>query len=176
MDAPSEINSHAEAQAQQPLGVSTVAQEFLLAPALTIEAVARRRLAALLVMIGAGALLLVAWMLTPSPNGFGTHHALGLPPCSWPDRFGVPCPSCGMTTAFAYASKGRFVASFLAQPMGFLLAMGTGIAFVGAAWTLATGRSVWPVYERIWTARGAWFLGVATLLAWGYKAVMMRLA
>ena len=44
----------------------------------------------------------------------------------------------------------------------------------GAAWTLASGRTVWPVFERIWTARGAWFLGLAMLLAWGYKAVIMK--
>lgn len=174
MDATGGTNSNVSEHPPYPLLPNTDARESSLAPALTIEAVARRRFAALLVMVGASALLLVAWMLTPSPNGFGTHHALGLPPCSWPERFGVPCPSCGMTTAFAYATKGRFVASFLAQPMGFLLAMGTGMAFVGAAWTLASGRTVWPVFERIWTARGAWFLGLAMLLAWGYKAVIMK--
>lgn len=79
-----------------------------------------------------------------------------------------------MTTAFAYAAKGRLIESFLAQPMGCLLAVATGMALVGSLWTLATGRTVWPVYERMWNARAAWMLGIIALLAWGYKAALMR--
>ncbi|MFM7052014.1 MAG: DUF2752 domain-containing protein [Planctomycetota bacterium] len=134
----------------------------------------RRRAAALVVLLATGLLLAVAWWLEPSRHGFGTHRALGLPECSWPARFGVPCPSCGMTTAFALATKGRLLASFAAQPMGCLLAIATGMAAVGSAWTLATGRSVWPVFERMWTARAAWALGILALLAWGYKTASMR--
>lgn len=131
-------------------------------------------MAAGIVFVCTAALLGVAWGLAPSNQGFGTHQALGLPPCSWPARFGVPCPSCGMTTAFAFATKGRVIESFLAQPMGFLLAVATAMALVASAWTLVTGRTVWPVFERLWNARTAWLLGIATLLAWGYKAAIMR--
>ena len=136
--------------------------------------VRRRRTVALAVLVFSGALLAVAWSLSPAREGYGTHRALGLPECSWPVRFGVPCPSCGMTTAFAYAAKGRIVASVGAQPMGALLALATGMAFIGSLWTLATGRTVWPVYERVWNARGAWILGILALLAWGYKTALMR--
>jgi hypothetical protein len=142
--------------------------------ALDPESVRRRRLAALMVLACAGALLGVAWSLAPATQGFGTHQALGLPACTWPARFGVPCPSCGMTTAFAYAAKGRLLDSFVTQPMGCILAVATGMAFVGSAWTLVTGRTVWPVYERLWSARAAWLIGIAALLAWGYKAASMR--
>lgn len=135
--------------------------------------VARRRIAAAVVFVAAASLLSVAWWLSPSPNGFGTHLALGLPPCTWPARFGVPCPSCGMTTAFALAAKGRLFASFATQPMGCLLAVASGMTLVASAWTLATGRTVWPVCERLWNARAAWILGIAALLAWGYKAAAM---
>jgi hypothetical protein len=78
-----------------------------------------------------------------------------------------------MTTAFAYAAKGRLLDSFVTQPMGCILAVATGMAFVGSAWTLVTGRTVWPVYERLWSARAAWLIGIAALLAWGYKAASM---
>ena len=78
-----------------------------------------------------------------------------------------------MTTAFALASKGRIVESFVTQPMGCVLAIATGMALVAALWTLATGRSVWPIYERMWGARLAWFAGIAALLAWGYKTALM---
>jgi hypothetical protein len=142
--------------------------------ALAPAEVARRRAAAALVLVATASLLGVAWWLEPSKQGFGTHQALGLPACSWPARFGVPCPSCGMTTAFALAAKGRLVASFIAQPMGCLLALGAGMALVASAWTLLTGRTVLPVFERLWNARTAWILGVIALLAWGYKIAAMR--
>jgi hypothetical protein len=135
----------------------------------------RRRFVAAAIAVGAsGGLLVVAWLLPPASRGFGTHQALGLPACSWPARFGVPCPSCGMTTAFALASKGRIVESFTTQPMGCVLAIAAGMTFVAAIWTLATGRTVWPVYERLLGARLAWFAGIAALLAWGYKTALMR--
>lgn len=138
------------------------------------DAVRQRRLAALVVFLAAGAILATGWLLAPAKAGFGTHQALGLPACTWPQRFGVPCPSCGMTTSFAYATKGRLIESFTAQPMGCLLAIATGMAFVGSAWSLVSGRTVWPVYERLWSARMGWLLAIAALLAWGYKAAAMR--
>lgn len=142
--------------------------------ALAPEAVRQRRLAALVVFLAAGVVLATGWLLAPAKAGFGTHQALGLPACTWPQRFGVPCPSCGMTTSFAYATKGRLIESFTAQPMGCLLAIATGMAFVGSAWSLVSGRTVWPVYERLWSARVGWLLAIAALLAWGYKAAAMR--
>jgi hypothetical protein len=49
-----------------------------------------------------------------------------------------------------------------------------GMTLVGSAWTVVTGHSLWPVYERLWNARTAWFLGIAALLAWGYKIAAMQ--
>lgn len=152
----------------------SVIEAFPINPALAADAVRRRRLAALLAFAASGGLLLVAWFLKPSSEGFGTHRALGLPACTWPDRFGVPCPSCGMTTSFALAAKGRIVESFLAQPMGCALALATGMAAVGSLWTLASGRTVVPVFSRAWNSRTAWLFGLAVLLAWGYKIALMR--
>ncbi len=152
----------------------TAAATVFSVPALEPSEVARRRVAAVIIFLASGGLLSVAWALAPAARGFGTHQALGLPPCSWPARFGVPCPSCGMTTSFALAAKGRLLGSFLAQPMGCLLAIATGMALVACAWTIVTGRTLWPVYERLWNARVAWLVGLAALLAWGYKAACMR--
>ncbi|MCE2885121.1 MAG: DUF2752 domain-containing protein [Planctomycetaceae bacterium] len=142
-------------------------------PALEPSELRRRYRAAAWVAAATGSLLVVAWMLPPASDGFGTHRALGLPPCSWPARFGLPCPSCGMTTAFALASKGRIVESFATQPMGCVLALAAGMTLVGSIWTLATGRTLWPVYGRMWNARLAWILGIAALLAWAYKSALM---
>lgn len=79
-----------------------------------------------------------------------------------------------MTTSFALAAKGRFVESFLTQPLGCGLAFATGMTAVASFWTLATGRTVWPVIQRAWNARVGWMLGLVALLAWGYKIALMR--
>ena len=64
----------------------------------------------------------VARWLEPSPQGFGTHTQLGLPPCQFALVTGRPCPSCGMTTAFAWFVRGRPVRSWGANPAGCVLA------------------------------------------------------
>src|SRR5690242_10680262 len=57
-------------------------------------------------LLAAGGVLAVmlatAWRLTPSPRGLGTHQQLGLAPCTVEQWFGMRCPSCGMTTAWAH--------------------------------------------------------------------------
>lgn len=66
--------------------------------------------------------LVVARLLTPDPRGLGTHQQLGLPPCSMRLLFGIPCPSCGMTTSWSYFSRGDFQLSVFTNFAGFLLA------------------------------------------------------
>jgi len=65
--------------------------------------------------------LVVAYRLEPDPRGFGTHQRLGLPPCTIRAVFGIPCPSCGMTTSFANVTKGRWREAARANVAGLLL-------------------------------------------------------
>ncbi|MBM3757402.1 MAG: DUF2752 domain-containing protein [Acidobacteria bacterium] len=65
--------------------------------------------------------LSVATGLTPSAARLGTHTQLGLPACGFLSRTGWPCPSCGLTTSFALAIRGRFADAAFVQPFGFLL-------------------------------------------------------
>jgi hypothetical protein len=76
-------------------------------------------------VVSAGVLVLtfvVARRLEPDPRGFGTHTQLGLGPCAFAAITGWRCPTCGMTTAFAWFVRGRFEASWRANPAGSLLA------------------------------------------------------
>jgi hypothetical protein len=66
-------------------------------------------------------ILAVAANLTPSASGLGTHTQLGLPACGFLSRTGWPCPSCGLTTSFALAARGRFGDAAFVQPFGFCL-------------------------------------------------------
>jgi hypothetical protein len=68
-------------------------------------------------------LLGLARKLEPDPRGFGTHAQLGLRPCSFLRMTGRLCPTCGMTTAFAWVVRGRVDRGWRANPAGCLLAL-----------------------------------------------------
>ncbi len=120
-----------------------------------------------------GGLLGIAAMLNPDPRGHGTHEQLGfgkfkLAPCGMYLSTGYPCPTCGMTTAFAHTMHGNWVRAAAAQPSGFLLAIVCGVVAIASAWTLITGRNplFWLIFEitpyRLFAALvillfGGWF-------------------
>jgi len=132
----------------------------------------KTRLVASAVMLGAGLLLGVAAWLKPDPSGMGTHRQLGLSSCSLPMLTGYPCPSCGMTTAFAHAVRGQFIDAFMAQPAGLCVALATGVVVMLAGYSAVTGRSWCINWYRIparWLTLGV--IGVI-LGAWGFKVVV----
>ena len=111
---------------------------------------------------------LAAWIV-PDPAGYGTQPQLGHAPCMMPVLTGYPCPTCGMTTAFAYAVRGRLGTAIHAQPAGFLIAVLTGIAAVASVSVLASGK-VWRVnWYRVPPARVAIMGLVIVFLGWAYK-------
>jgi hypothetical protein len=133
-----------------------------------------RRLIGTAVALGAAAILGLAAWLEPSPAGLGTHSRLGMPPCGWIAMVDVPCPSCGMTTAFAHAADGNLVAAVHAQPMGGLLALAVAMALVVGAYTAATGSRVAVLFTRLWGRRTAWALGLGLGGAWVYKILIYK--
>ncbi|MCK6476501.1 MAG: DUF2752 domain-containing protein [Phycisphaerales bacterium] len=126
------------------------------------------------ILAGLVAVLLLGWLvlgsaLAPDGSGIGTHRQLGLPPCGWILAFSKPCPTCGMTTAFANAAHGRLGASLAAQPFGTLVAVGAAIGFWTCLHAACTGVSTGRVYAFL--LRPAWVWTALALLAasWGYK-------
>src|SRR4051794_1250360 len=81
------------------------------------------RWAMVLGAIGLAAGFGVARSLEPDPRGYGTHTQLGLYPCMFAQVTGSLCPSCGMTTSFAWFVRGRLERSWQANPGGSLLAL-----------------------------------------------------
>jgi len=110
-------------------------------------------------------ILCIAALLTPSRRGFGTHTGLGLPQCEFLARTGIPCPSCGMTTSFAWFVRGHLLRSFYVQPMGFILAGLAYCSFWGGLYLAITGR---PVYRVLWIIPSRYY--VVPLLAWAMLA------
>ncbi len=114
-------------------------------------------------------MLTVAAWLPPDARGYGTHARLGSGPCGFLVMTGYPCPTCGMTTAFAHTVRGQWWRAVWAQPAGFVLALATlgGVAFSVSA--LAVGR--WPRVAWI-RSRPFWlFLGLLVVLlgGWAFK-------
>jgi len=127
------------------------------------------------VALGSTTLLGLAAWLEPASEGLGTHsQLLNLPPCGWILAMDLPCPTCGMTTAFATAADGNLVGAFVAQPMGAALAVGTAMALITGAWTAATGSRVAWLFGRLCSRRAAWLTGIAFGAAWVYKIIAYK--
>lgn len=84
--------------------------------------------------LGLGGLLALASRLEPDPRGYGTHLQLGLQPCAFATLTGRLCPTCGMTTSFAHATRGDLRQAWRANPAGCLLAVFSGPSI---AWLIA---------------------------------------
>ncbi|HEX8323113.1 MAG TPA: DUF2752 domain-containing protein [Tepidisphaeraceae bacterium] len=133
------------------------------------------RLIALAVALGALGVLLTAAWLSPDARGVGTHEGLGLQPCGFLLRTGLPCAGCGMTTSFADAVRGRLVSSFVAQPFGLILCVLTAAAFWSALYVSVTAR---PAYRLLHFVPGKVHVVVwptLTLAAWAWKVAAMKL-
>lgn len=127
------------------------------------------RLLALLISVTCLSVMVTAARLQPSPTGMGTHTQMGLEPCPFFRQTGLPCPSCGMTTSFAWFVRGNILASFYIQPMGAVLAVLTVVIFWGGIYAAATGR---PVYQLVSIGPTRYYfpaLFAWAIIAWAWK-------
>lgn len=147
-----------------------LSRQSALAPVYTSQDRARY-----LTLLGlAGAVLVIARLLPPSPRGVGTHEQLGLPPCLFLKLTGVPCTSCGLTTSFAYAAKFRFFEALVTQPFG-LLAFFLTVLLVPLSCYLLYRRIPWRRVIDAWLAKPMTYALLALyLMSWVYKIVVMR--
>lgn len=112
------------------------------------------------------AVVVTAAMLTPSPEGHGTHTQLGLPPCGFLVFSGYPCPGCGLTTAFAHMVRLQIGGAWHANPFGIVLFLCT-VAFIPlAAVGFIRGWPVLATLDRIHAEKIAIGLALLSLVAW----------
>src|SRR5215213_9395998 len=103
------------------------------------------RLLAAAIALAALIMLAIGARLHPGAgngSGISTHTQLGFPPCQFEVRTGLPCPSCGYTTAVSYFAHGNVIASIYTQPMGFLIAVIAAASVWIGSYIAVTGRPV----------------------------------
>ena len=106
----------------------------------------------------------VAASLIPDPRGFGTHQQLGFSPCSFEPVFGLPCPSCGMTTSFSHFIRGQWPSAIRANFTGFLLAC---LCAIQIPWCAISVRQ-----SRLWrVSRPALTVTVVLLAVYAVAAI-----
>ncbi|MCC6783287.1 MAG: DUF2752 domain-containing protein [Planctomycetes bacterium] len=126
------------------------------------------RLIALSVVATAIVCVVMLARIQPDERGHGTHQQLGLPPCGWPQQHGIPCPTCGVTTAATLVVHLKPLHAIWTQPFGAALALaGVGLAcFALRALLLRESLlariSLWPLGTLAATAIALFFAG------WGW--------
>lgn len=133
------------------------------------------RLGAAGLALACAAPLVFAAALTPSADGIGTHTQVGLPECGFVLATGLPCATCGCTTAFAHAADGALLMSLITQPFGAVLALSLAMMALVAGWSAVSGMSLAPI-GRVMATKPFVFSWIALLLAaWGYKAASVAI-
>lgn len=125
-----------------------------------------RRVLWALLALSSVALLVLASMIEPDARGFGSHTQLGLPPCGFLTITGLPCPGCGLTTAFAHGVRGQWWLAASANPLGLALFFAACVSIpVG----LVAAFRGWPLdalVDRLSLHRWALAIAACALFVW----------
>lgn len=127
------------------------------------------RLVWLGLLAGATCVLVAARLLEPAAAGFGTHRQLGLPPCGFLVLTNMPCPACGLTTAFAHLARLDLVAAVHANPMGVPLFLLNLAVLPLALHGLLRSRSVMQVIDQLEADKWALCFVAVTLAVWAAR-------
>jgi hypothetical protein len=105
------------------------------------RASARRRITAAFIFLAIAAVFLLAWLM-------GRYNITLYPfACGFKQRYGLPCPTCGMTHAVLAFAQGRIIRSFYVQPAAaFFCCLAIVTAFF--ALLIAVFGVYFPVFER----------------------------
>jgi hypothetical protein len=131
------------------------------------------RLIAIGITVSGLALLFLARSVEPDPQGFGSHQQLGLPECGFHQRTGYPCPTCGMTTAFAYMVRGRPIQAFITQPAGALTALACLGLTVMAGYAALTGKKIRVAVPRGLGLKITLIVLITVLLSWLWRCAIV---
>ena len=109
---------------------------------------------------------------TADGRGHGTHEQFGMDACGWPQIYGIPCPTCGCTTAATQIVHGDVLGAFVTQPFGAVIALfGLGVG-IHAVMCLLRGRSFVDILVRLPFWKIVFLLFLLLLASWGYKCLV----
>ncbi len=117
-----------------------------------------------MIMGGAGAILMAAHLLLPDSSGYGTHEQMFLLPCIFRWVTGLPCPFCGMTTAFALLARGEWAAAFGIHVLGPVAYVFTWGVLLAGGVGLVRNRRALP--QWLFGQRGGRVILLIILLGW----------
>jgi hypothetical protein len=108
----------------------------------------------------------IARALTPDPSGVGTHLQLGLPRCGFLSLTGLPCPACGLTTAFAHMARGEIAAAASVNAFGVLLFAIVCGAIPLAVWAGVRELPLSQTFARLHAAKSGSAIAIMGLVYW----------
>ncbi len=117
----------------------------------------------------ASSVLVLARVLEPAASGVGTHEQLGLPPCGMLVFTGLPCPACGLTTAFAHLARFELALSIHANPLGLPLFLLTLACVPLSLVWLLRGRTLMGIIDALEADKWSLRFVVAALVVWGAR-------
>ncbi len=113
---------------------------------------------------------LAGWV-HPDPAGLGTHTQLHLPPCGFYEMFHKPCPSCGMTTAFAWMMHGHPLEAVKAQPAGTAVFLAGAFLLGYLPWMWLRRRPPVEIFDKPAFLGVTLSLIVLILAVWGVRVL-----
>ena len=130
------------------------------------------RISFALIVLMLSAVLVIAGYVVPDESGIGSHRQLSMSACGFYERTGYPCPTCGMTTAFAHVVRGQLLKAFWVQPAGTLAALACIAGVFGAGYLTITGKRLDRYLLEInWMMVIVVMVGIV-LAAWGWLCVL----
>jgi hypothetical protein len=118
------------------------------------------------IALAAGSVLAIARVLVPDPAGFGTHVQLGLPACAFRVFTKLPCPACGLTTAFAHMARLEITSAVHAHVLSVPLFSATVIALPYASLACVRALPLAKAIEVLRLRQLAVMMAFAVLLCW----------
>jgi hypothetical protein len=104
--------------------------------------------------------------------------------CTLRSRYGLPCPTCGLTRSVVMSLHGEFARAWRMAPVGPVAVVGLlalAIAMLAVAWLQwtprATSENNWEAGAHVWIRKSAAIYAVGAIVVWlGGWAVSFRAA
>jgi hypothetical protein len=89
--------------------------------------------------------------------------------CALRSRYGLPCPTCGLTRSVVMSLHGDFGAAWRMAPVGPVAVFGMiafALAMLALAWSQWTGALTWEMQTRAWIGKATAIYAAATVAIW----------